>query len=86
MDIVTTENFNKKYKKLNSNLKLKIDKALAKFIINPFDVSLLNHNLQGRLKGFKTIKAGFDLRIIFKEENGYTLVIMIDLGKHNDVY
>lgn len=69
MEIFTTDNFNKKYKKLNNNLKLKIDIALDKFIINPFDISLLNHNLQGKLKGFKSIKARFDLRILFKEEN-----------------
>ena len=86
MEIITTEKFNKKYKKFNQNIKIKIDAALSKFIINPFDTSLLNHNLQGKLKGFKAIKAGFDLRIIFKEENGYNLVIMIDLGKHNDIY
>lgn len=86
MEIVTTEKFNKKYKKLNQNVKLKIDTALSKFIINPFDISLMNHNLQGKLKGFKSIKAGFDLRILFKEEKGYTLVIMIDLGKHDDIY
>lgn len=86
MEILTTEKFNKKYKKLSSKLKLKIDVALSKFSIDPFDISLMNHNLQGKLKGFKSIKAGFDLRVIFKEENGYTLVIMIDLGKHDDIY
>ncbi len=86
MEIVTTDKFNKKYKKINQNLKIKIDQALIKFTVNPFDISLMNHNLQGKLKGFKSIKAGFDLRIIFKEEKGYTLVIMIDLGKHEDIY
>ena len=53
---------------------------------NPFDASLLNHGLQGRLKGFRSIKAGIDLRIIFKTEKSYAVVIMIDLGKHDDVY
>jgi len=86
MEIVITDKFNKKYKKLNDNLKQKIDIALNKFTINPYDLSLLNHNLQGKLKGYKSIKAGFDLRILFKEERGYTLVIMIDLGKHDDIY
>ena len=86
MEIVTTDKFNKKYKKLSKDAKNKIDIALDKFIINPFDISLSNHNLQGKLKGFKSIKVGFDLRILFKEENGYTLVIMIDLGKHDDIY
>lgn len=86
MEIITTDNFNKKYKKLSNNLKDKIDRALEKFAKDPFDTSLLNHNLQGRLKGFNSIKAGFDLRIIFKEENGYTLVVMIDLGKYDNVY
>lgn len=41
MEIVTTEKFNKKYKKLNNNFKQKIDTALSKLIINPFDPSLV---------------------------------------------
>ncbi len=86
MEIVTTDKFDKKYKKLSTNLKDRVDSVLNKFIKNPFDPSLLNHNLQGRLKGLKSIKVGLDLRIIFKEENGYTLVLLVDLGKHDEVY
>lgn len=86
MQIITTEKFDKKYKKLSDNLKSNIDVALEKFIHNPFDPSLLNHNLQGRLKGLKSIRAGFDLRIIFKEERGYIVVILLDVGKHDQVY
>ncbi len=86
MEIVTTDKFKKKYGKLNNIIKTKIDNVLRKFMNDPFDVSLLNHGLQGRLKGFRSIKAGIDLRLIFKKEEGYTLVILIDLGKHDDVY
>ena len=86
MKIVTTDKYDKKYKKLSTDLKNRVDYALERFIKNPLDPSLINHNLQGRMKGFKSIKAGIDLRIIFKEEGGYTLVIMIDLGKHDNIY
>ena len=86
MKIVTTDRYDKKYKKLTASLKDKVDSVLERFVKNPLDPSLLNHNLQGKLKGLKSIKVGFDLRIIFKEEKGYTLVIMIDLGKHDEVY
>lgn len=86
MKIVTTDKYDKKYKKLSISLKNRVDSVLEKFAKDPLDPSLLNHNLQGRLKGFKSIKAGFDLRIIFKEENGYVLVLLIDLGKHDEVY
>ncbi|MEI6042218.1 MAG: type II toxin-antitoxin system mRNA interferase toxin, RelE/StbE family [bacterium] len=86
MKIVTTDKYDKKYKKLSNNLKDKIDRALEKFAKDPFDPSLLNHGLQGGLNGFNSIKAGFDLRIILKEENGYILVLLIDLGKHDHVY
>lgn len=86
MKIVTTDRYDKKYKKLSANLKIRVDSVLERFIKDPLDPSLLNHNLQGKLKGFKSIKAGFDLRIIFKEEKGYVLVLLIDLGKHDEVY
>jgi addiction module RelE/StbE family toxin len=86
MKIVTTDKYDKKYKKLSTDLKNRVDYVLERFIKNPLDPSLLNHNLQGRMRGFKSIKVGMDLRIIFKEEGGYILVIMIDLGKHDDVY
>jgi len=86
MEIVFTDNFNKKYKKLSNGLKAKIDGVLERFVKDPFGASLLNHGLQGRLKGFRSIKAGIDLRIIFKEEKGYAVVLIIDLGKHDDVY
>ena len=86
MEIITTDNFNKKYKKLSNGLKTKVDSVLERFMRNPFDAALMNPSLHGRLKGFKSIKAGVDLRIIFKEEGGYSLVVMIDLGKHDEVY
>ena len=86
MKIVTTVKYDKKYKKLGIDLKNRVDSVLERFIKDPLDPSLFNHNLQGKLKGFKSIRAGFDLRIIFKEENGYVLVLLIDLGKHDDVY
>jgi len=86
MKIVTTDKYDKKYEKLSANLKNKVDYVLERFIKNPLDPSLLNHNLQGRMKGFKSIKVGMDLRMIFKEEKGYTIVVMVDLGKHDDVY
>lgn len=86
MKIVTTDRYDKKYKKLSANLKIRVDSVLERFIKDPLDPSLLNRNLQGKLKGFKSIKAGFDLRIIFKEEKGYVLVLLIDLGKHDEVY
>lgn len=86
MKIVTTVKYDKKYKKLSIGLKNKIDSVLERFMKNPLDPSLFNHSLQGKLKGFKSIRAGFDLRIIFKEEDGYVLVLLIDLGKHDEVY
>jgi mRNA-degrading endonuclease YafQ of YafQ-DinJ toxin-antitoxin module len=47
---------------------------------------LKNHSLNGHLLGKRAVSAGSDLRIIFEEFNGYTLVIFLDLGKHNRVY
>lgn len=86
MKIIFKSTFEKQYMKLNPILQRKVDIALEKFESNPFDISLMNHNLTGKLFGYKSIRVNYSTRIIFKEEGGYTLVEIIQIGTHDDVY
>lgn len=60
--------------------------ALETFTKNPFTKSLNNHALHGKLASFRSISAGYDIRIIFEEYDGYTIVIFIKVGTHDQVY
>jgi len=78
--------FNKRFDKLLMKDKKKVITVIEVFMKNPNSKELRNHGLKGNLLGKRAIYAGPDLRIIFEECNGYTLVILLDLGGHNQVY
>lgn len=86
MIIVKSSSFKKGYKRLSNQNKNLVDESLRLFSTNPFDTSLENHSLSGKLKKLFSIKAGYDLRIIYEKKKGFTLIILISVGKHNDVY
>ncbi|MDX9970456.1 MAG: type II toxin-antitoxin system mRNA interferase toxin, RelE/StbE family [Candidatus Gracilibacteria bacterium] len=86
MKILRHRLFEKKYQKLNSSRKKQIDDAIKLFEKNPFSIKLNNHSLKGKFQGLASINAGFDLRIIYKQENSFSIVIFITLGNHNNLY
>lgn len=86
MEIRFTKYFEKRLAKLSPKLKRKVVKAIEVFAENPNDKSLKNHALKGRLSGRSAISVTGDVRIIFREYDDYTLVLMLDVGSHNQVY
>ena len=87
MQILFKKTFIKQYKKLQGFNRSKIDHTLKLFEKNPFHPDLRNHALVGKLKGKRSISAGFDLRIVFElEDNKYMIVVMLGVGSHNNVY
>ena len=86
MKIQFHRQFRKQYKKLPKQSRKQVNDALEIFRKNPFDPSLENHPLSGTMKGQRAISAGFDLRIIFQEKDGYAVVLMIAVGTHEQVY
>jgi addiction module RelE/StbE family toxin len=86
MKIIYRKNFVKKYKKLSPKLKDKITTTLKQFKKNPHNPILKNHALKGRLKGLRALSVTGDLRVIFKAYDDYVIVIMLDVGIHNQVY
>ncbi len=86
MKIKYHKRFEKQFKRLLDKDKKKITNVIEVFVKNVEHSSLCNHKLKGALSGKRAISVGFDLRIIFEEFDNYTLVIFLDLGKHNRVY
>ena len=78
--------FEKQLKKLLDKDRERVVKVIEIFIDNPYNKSIKNHSLKGVLLGKKALSVGPDFRIIFEEIDDYTLVIFLDLGKHNRVY
>lgn len=86
MKIIYHRNFERKFKKLPAELKEKTIKTIDKFSKNAFDKSLKNHPLKGLLLGKRAISVTGDLRIIFEQLDGHVVVLMLDIGTHNQVY
>jgi addiction module RelE/StbE family toxin len=87
MELIFTKSFVKSYTKLPLTAKRRTDAALALFQEDPFHRDLRNHELKGKLKGSRSISAGFDLRIIFMtDDEGHAVVTLVKVGTHNQIY
>ena len=86
MKIIYQKRFIKQLEKLQKHQKFAVIDAIDLFRHHPHDAALKNHPLKGEMKSKRSISAGFDLRIIFEEHDGYSIVIMIEVGSHNEVY
>lgn len=86
MNIYFHKNFQKAYNKLERGIQHKVDEALSIFRKDPFNSKLRNHALKGHLYGSRAFSVTGDIRIIFEEHENYTVVIMMNVGSHNQVY
>lgn len=86
MKIRFHKNFIKRFKKLPPDVKEKAQLAIQKFCKNPLDPVLKNHPLSGKLSDKRAFSVTGNIRIIFEECDNYILVIMLDVGTHNQVY
>lgn len=86
MKVFISKSFKKSYDKLDRADKVRVDITVEKFHKDPFNVSLNNHKLKGELKDFRSISAGFDLRLLYIEEGGHTIITFIKVGRHREVY
>ena len=86
MKLFYTTRFERAYKKLPATGKNVVDDALCTFVNDPFSPALRNHALRGKLQGIRAIKAGYDLRLLYTEEGGHTIVFFIAVGTHDQVY
>ncbi len=86
MNIDATKGFLKAYRKLSTKQKKQVDEALLLYQENRMDEGLRDHALKGSKSGLRAFSAGWDLRVIYREEGGFITIILIDTGTHNQVY
>jgi mRNA-degrading endonuclease YafQ of YafQ-DinJ toxin-antitoxin module len=84
MKIFYTKKFEREYKKISKNLKLKAESRERFFKKNPFDKTLKTHKLSGELEGFWSFSVDFKNRIVFEFIDDET-VFFHSIGNH-DIY
>jgi addiction module RelE/StbE family toxin len=71
-------------------LQHKIFSALEKLSREPSDPSLKAHKLHGKLLGLWACQVEYDCRIVFTfdkdPDSGEDLIVLVDIGKHDEVY
>ena len=86
MKIIYHRKFKKNFKKLPKEVKDKVFDRIALFMQNPFHPSLKNHALKGGMNQNRSFSVTSDYRIIYRPKGNYILVIMLNVGTHNQVY
>ena len=89
----STSSFERAYRKSVRNRpqrQRKIDQALRVLETDLYASSLNTHKLHGKLSGLMACSCGYDCRIVFRieedEKTKDTMVILIDMGTHDEVY
>ena len=93
MKVVWNNSFKKALKKLikkNPHLQYKIINILNQLAEDPFRASLKSHKLTGNLSNLWSCSVNYDCRIIFRfsqdEDSENMLIVLIDIGSHDEVY
>lgn len=85
MRLVPSTRFKKHYRKLQKVLQARADKRLELFVADPFHLLLNNHPLHGKDKDKRSINIGGDYRIVYREIETGTF-LLIDIGTHSELY
>jgi addiction module RelE/StbE family toxin len=91
--VVWDTSFKKAFKQLirkNPNIESKIFDVLELLSNDPFVATLKSYKLKGQLDGLWSCSVEYDCRIVYKfEEDSETkeeLIVLIDIGNHDEVY
>ncbi len=85
MEILFSNSFRKDYHKLPKKLRNRVDERLVLFSQEPLDISLNNHGLKGKYKGYRSINITGDLRAHYYMLKKGT-VLFVKLGTHSELY
>jgi addiction module RelE/StbE family toxin len=85
MNVDYTKAFNKQFQKLPSKKQKQARAAIALFIQDVSTTSLRNHVLKGEWLGYRSITAGGDLRLHFKDIAD-DKVLFVAVGSHSQLY
>jgi mRNA-degrading endonuclease YafQ of YafQ-DinJ toxin-antitoxin module len=86
MKILRKTSFERAYRKLDIRSRTLVDDALRLFEKNPFDARLRNHLLTGTRHPIRSIRAAYDLRILYAEVHEHAIVLLLTVGTHDEVY
>lgn len=91
--LVITPRFRRAYGKLAKRdraLQRHIDEVLKQMQADVFAPALGTHKLAGALSGLWACSCGYDCRVIFglevNQEDGGEVIVLIDIGTHDEVY
>lgn len=91
--LITTSKFNRslrKFTKRNSELRERVQKTLEQMTEDVFAANLGTHKLSGSLEGINACSCGYDCRVLFSierdPETDSELIVLLDVGNHDDVY
>jgi mRNA-degrading endonuclease YafQ of YafQ-DinJ toxin-antitoxin module len=76
----------KKFLKKHPKIRSQYQKTLELLEINPHHPSLRLHGLQGRLKGLSSVSINMSYRIVLELIIVDSDIILVDVGKHDQVY
>ena len=93
MKLFVDKSFKRAFKRLvkkNPQLKDQVLGILDILEKDPFTASLKSHKLTGNLEGYWSCSVTYNCRIIFTFsqdiESEETLIILVDIGSHDEVY
>ncbi len=91
--LVLTTRFKRAFRKYvarNRLLQQRIEEILESLQEEVFGMSLGTHKLSGALAGYWACSCGYDCRIVFSIEiepaSGAEVVVLLDIGTHDEVY
>ena len=85
MKVIKYRLFEKSFKKVPAEIKVKFNEQIKIFYDNINDMRLDNHALHGKWTGHRSIKLTSDWRIIFKEVS-QDVFVLVNIGTHSQLY
>lgn len=80
----------KKFIKGNSRLQKQIEVTLQEMENDVFAPNIATHRLKGEFEGLRACSCGYDCRIVFSietdSETGSEIIVLLNIGSHDDVY
>ncbi len=91
--IVLSNKFKRAFRKFvrrNTQLQVRIERTITELSDDIFNPSLGTHKLEGKLSGLLSCSCGYDCRLVFAietdKESGETILVLLDVGTHDEVY
>ncbi|HWF19056.1 MAG TPA: type II toxin-antitoxin system YafQ family toxin [Verrucomicrobiae bacterium] len=92
-ELVLTSRFERSFRRLvrkAPSLQQHIETTLSLLSVDLSNPKLKTHHLSGPLSGYFACSCGYDCRIVFakekSKEQGKEVLILIDIGSHDEVY